>query len=157
MSASVLRRQRDLLLIALIFASVAIGEGVEVRDYGLLTSARWHGPARRCSVRCLLQSLSQGRHDAELARAESPTAGGNKRLAWTACRTSLATNDHWISAPGDGCFDLVTAVAIGPLSHLDEIAETLRVWSPLGTQRVTGAVWRPPMLDVRKNGVREHV
>jgi death on curing protein len=32
---------------------------------------------------------------------------GNKRLAWTACRTFLAVNGQWISAPEDDRFDFV--------------------------------------------------
>ena len=54
---------------------------------------------------------------------------GNKRLAWTACRTFLAINAQWISAPEDERFDLVIGVATGALSDLDEIAEQLRSWS----------------------------
>jgi death-on-curing protein len=54
---------------------------------------------------------------------------GNKRLAWTACRTFLAINAQWISAPEDERFDLVIGVATGAMPGLDEIAEQLRSWS----------------------------
>ena len=54
---------------------------------------------------------------------------GNKRLAWTACRTFLAINDEWISAPEDDRFEFVIRVATGALPDLDEIAGQLRAWS----------------------------
>jgi death-on-curing protein len=54
---------------------------------------------------------------------------GNKRLAWTACRTFLAINGQWISAPEDERFDLVIRVATGVLPDLDKIADQLRTWS----------------------------
>jgi death-on-curing protein len=54
---------------------------------------------------------------------------GNKRLAWTACRTFLAINAHWISAPEDERFDFVIAVATGALSEMPDIAAHLRGWS----------------------------
>jgi hypothetical protein len=54
---------------------------------------------------------------------------GNKRLAWTACRTFLAINAQWISAPEDERFDFVIGVATGAMSDLDEIAARLRSWS----------------------------
>jgi death-on-curing protein len=54
---------------------------------------------------------------------------GNKRLAWTACRTFLAINGQWISAPEDERFDFVIRVATGVVPDLDKIAEQLRTWS----------------------------
>jgi death-on-curing protein len=54
---------------------------------------------------------------------------GNKRLAWTACRTLLAINGQWISAPEDDRFEFVVRVANGVLADLDDIAEQLRTWS----------------------------
>jgi death-on-curing protein len=55
-------------------------------------------------------------------------ADGNKRLAWTACRTFLAVNDEWVSAPEDDRFDFVIAVATGDELSLDHVAEQLRSW-----------------------------
>ena len=54
---------------------------------------------------------------------------GNKRLAWTACRTFLAINAQWIRATEDERFDFVIGVASGAMTGLDEIAEQLRNWS----------------------------
>ena len=54
---------------------------------------------------------------------------GNKRVAWTACRTFLAINGEWISAPADERFDFVIRVATGVAADLDEIADQLRIWS----------------------------
>jgi len=54
---------------------------------------------------------------------------GNKRLAWTACRTFLAINGQWIRAPEDDRFDFVIRVATGREADLDKIADQLRAWS----------------------------
>lgn len=54
---------------------------------------------------------------------------GNKRLGWAACRTFLAINAQWISAPEDDRFDFVIRVATGAMADLDEIAAQLRGWS----------------------------
>jgi death-on-curing protein len=115
----------DLLLIAL----SAIGESIEVRDYGLLESALARPRATvfgqdaysdvHLKAAALLHSLARNH----------PLVDGNKRLAWTACRTFLALNDQWISAPEDDRFDFVIAVASGSLRELGEIAKQLRMWS----------------------------
>jgi death-on-curing protein len=115
----------DLLLVAL----SAIGESVEVRDYGLLESALARPRATvfgqdaysdvHLKAAALLHSLARNH----------PLVDGNKRLAWTACRTFLALNDQWISAPEDDRFDFVIAVASGSLRELGEIAEQLHMWS----------------------------
>ena len=54
---------------------------------------------------------------------------GNKRLAWTACRTFLAINGQWISAPEDDRFNFVIQVATGGIPELDKIAAQLHTWS----------------------------
>nr|WP_225952745.1 type II toxin-antitoxin system death-on-curing family toxin [Mycobacterium sp. OAS707] len=113
----------------MLVALSAIGEGLEVRDYGLLESALARPRATvlgqdaysdvHLKAAALLHSLARNH----------ALVDGNKRLAWTACRTFLALNDQWISAPEDDRFDLVIAVADGSLRELDEIAEQLRNWS----------------------------
>jgi death on curing protein len=106
-----------------------VGGDVEVGDFGLLESAL----ARPCAfvfgqdaypdmhlkAAALLHSLA--RNDA--------LVDGNKRLAWTACRTFLAINGQWISAPEDDRFEFVIRVATGALPDLDEVAGQLRAWS----------------------------
>jgi prophage maintenance system killer protein len=61
---------------------------------------------------------------------------GNKRLAWTACRTFLAINGQWISAPEDERFDFVIRVATGVVPDLDKIAEqrAIRRAEPLDSE-----------------------
>lgn len=66
----------------------------------------------------LLQSLSRNH----------AMVDGNKRLAWTACRTFLAINGQWVSASEDDRFDFVIGVATGGL-ELEKIAEQLHTWS----------------------------
>jgi death on curing protein len=110
-------------------AREAVGRDVAVRDYGLLESSLARPRASvfgedaysdlHSKAAALLQSL-----------ARNPAlVDGNQRLAWTACRTFLAINDRWISAPEDERFDFVMLVAAGAMSDLDQIAEQLRIWS----------------------------
>ena len=115
----------DLLTIAV----HAVGESVVVADYGLLESAlarprasvfgRDAYPGLHLKAAALLHSLARNH----------ALVDGNKRLAWTACRTFLATNDQWISAPEDARFEFVIRVATGALADLEKIAEQLRNWS----------------------------
>jgi death on curing protein len=110
-------------------ARAAVGRDVVVRDYGLLESALARPrasvfgldayPDLHLKAAALLHSLARNH----------ALVDGNKRLAWTACRTFLAINAQWISAPEDDRFDLVIRVANGAMPDPDEIAEQLRTWS----------------------------
>ncbi len=110
-------------------ASRVVGPNVVVSDYGLLHAAlsRPHAsvfgadayPDLHNKAAALLHSLA--RNHALL--------DGNKRLAWTACRTFLAINGEWINAPEDDRFDFVISVATGALANVHMIAEQLRAWS----------------------------
>jgi death on curing protein len=110
-------------------ARAAVGEDAVVGDYGLLESALARPrasvfgqdayPDVHLKAAALLQSLTRNH----------ALVDGNKRLGWTACRTFLAINDEWISAPEDDRFEVVIKVATGALSELDKIAEQLHAWS----------------------------
>jgi death-on-curing protein len=110
-------------------AHEAVGEAVAVRDYGLLESALarprasvfGHDAYRDLHLKAaaLLHSLARNH----------ALVDGNKRLAWTACRTFLAINGQWVRASEDDRFDFVIAVATGGLADLEKIAEQLRTWS----------------------------
>jgi death-on-curing protein len=110
-------------------AREAVGGDVMVADYGLLESALARPrasvfgedayPDLHLKAAALLHSLA--RNHALL--------DGNKRLAWTACRTFLGINGQWISAPEDERFDFVIRVATGVEPDLDKIAEQLCAWS----------------------------
>jgi len=110
-------------------ARAAVGADVVVGDYGLLESALARPrasvfgqdayPDLHLKSAALFHSLARNH----------ALVDGNKRLAWTACRTFLAINGQWISAPEDERFDLVIRVATGALPDLDKIAEHLRTWS----------------------------
>ncbi|MEI6252131.1 MAG: type II toxin-antitoxin system death-on-curing family toxin [Mycobacteriaceae bacterium] len=109
-------------------ARAAVGEDVAVGDYGLLDSALARPrasvfgqdayPDLHFKAAALMQSLARNH----------ALVDGNKRLAWTACRTFLAINGQWISAPEDARFDFVIRVSTGVL-ELEEIAEQLFAWS----------------------------
>jgi death on curing protein len=110
-------------------AREAVGRDVVVRDYGLLESALARPrasvfgqdayPDLHVKAAALLHSLSRNH----------ALVDGNKRLAWTACRTFLAINARWIGAPEDERFDFVIGVATGAMSDLDDIAAQLHSWS----------------------------
>lgn len=115
----------DLLAIA----RRAVGDEVTVRDYGLLESAlarpraSVYGadayPDLHLKAAALMHSLARNH----------ALIDGNKRLAWTACRTFLAINGQWITAPEDDRFDFVIGVATGVSSDVHQIADQLRAWS----------------------------
>lgn len=121
-------------------AGVAVGGDVAISDFGLLESALARPrasvfgedayPDLHLKASALLHSLARNH----------ALVDGNKRLAWTACRTFLAINTQWISAPEDERFDFVIGVATGALSDLGEIAAQLRRWS---YQEGPGAGSRP--------------
>jgi death on curing protein len=107
----------------------AVGDDVVSRDYGLLEAAQARPrasvlgrdayPDLHLKGAALLQSLARNH----------ALVDGNKRLAWTACRTFLAINGRWINATEDQRFELVIRVATGEESDIDEIAKKLRAWS----------------------------
>lgn len=110
-------------------AREAVGGDVAVGDYGLLESALARPrasafgqdayPDLHLKAAALLHSLARNH----------ALVDGNKRLAWTACRTFLAINARWISAPEDDRFHFVIRVATGVQPDLDKIADQLRTWS----------------------------
>jgi death-on-curing protein len=110
-------------------AHEAVSRDVVVGDYGLLESALARPrasvfgedayPDLHLKAAALLHSLARNH----------ALVDGNKRLAWTACRTFLAINGQWISANEDDRFDFVISVATGAQPDLGEIADRLRSWS----------------------------
>lgn len=110
-------------------ARQAVGPTVAVRDYGLLQSALARPRASvfgedayqdvHLKAAALMHSLARNH----------ALVDGNKRLAWTACRTFLAINDQWIAASEDDRFEFVIRVATGAEQDLDDIAQQLRAWS----------------------------
>ena len=110
-------------------ARQAVAGDVVVGDYGLLESALARPRASvfgQDAYPDLHLKAAALKHS--LARNHA-LVDGNKRLAWTACRTFLAINGEWISAPQDERFDFVIRVATGFEPDLDTIAEQLRAWS----------------------------
>lgn len=109
-------------------ARAAVGENVAVGDYGLLESALARPrasvfgadayPDLHLKAAALMHSLARNH----------ALVDGNKRLAWTGCRTFLAINGEWIRASEDDRFDFVIRVATGAVD-LEAIAEQLRTWS----------------------------
>jgi death on curing protein len=110
-------------------ARESVGPDAVVADFGLLESALARPrasvfgqdayPDLQLKAAALLHSLARNH----------ALVDGNKRLAWTACRTFLAINGHWISAPEDDRFEFVIQLAAGVLADLDKVADQLRAWS----------------------------
>lgn len=106
-----------------------IGADVAIADYGLFESALARPrasvfgsdayPDLHLKAAALFQSLARNH----------ALVDGNKRLAWTACRTFLAINGQWISAPENDRFDFVIRVTTGAQADINDIAERLRAWS----------------------------
>lgn len=127
----------DLLMIA----REAVGGDVVTGDYGLLQSslARPRAsvfsedayPDMHLKAAALLHSLA--RNHALL--------DANMRLARTGCRTFLAINGKWISAPEDQRFHFVIAVATGALPDLDKIAHQLRIGATRSAEKLTWGRW----------------
>ncbi len=115
----------DLVMIA----RRTIGADVRVADYGLLESALARPrasifgsdayPDLHLKAAALFQSLARNH----------ALVDGNRRLAWTACRTFLAITGEWISAPEDDRFDFVVRATTAAQGDIHEIAEQLRAWS----------------------------
>ena len=103
------------------WASTAVQ--VAVSSYGAACRASVFGqdayPDLHLKAAALLHSLARNH----------ALVDGNKRLAWTACRTFLVINGQWISALEDDRFDFVVGVATGLERDVDKIAERLCVWS----------------------------
>jgi death-on-curing protein len=107
----------------------AIGADVAIADYGLLESALARPrasvsgsdayPDLHLKAAALFQSLARNH----------ALVDGNKRLAWTACRTFLAITGQWISAPENDRFEFVIRVTTGAQADINDIAEQLRAWS----------------------------
>ena len=106
----------------------AIDKDVVIRDHGLLESALSRPratvfgedayPDLFVKAAALMHSIARNH----------ALVDGNKRLAWTACRTFLALNEKWVHAPEDDRFDFVIQVATGAEPDLDRIADQLRAW-----------------------------
>ncbi len=110
-------------------ARAAVGEDFAVRDYGLLESALAR-PRASVFGADAYSSLHLKAAALMHSLARNPAlVDGNRRLAWTACRTFLAVNGQWIRASEDDRFDFVIEVATGELVDLAGIAERLRTWS----------------------------
>lgn len=109
-------------------AKRAIDPDVTIRDFGLLESALSRPratvfgedayPDVFLKAAALMQSIARNH----------ALVDGNKRLAWAACRTFLAINEQWVSAPEDDRFDFVIRVATGAEPELALIADQLRKW-----------------------------
>ena len=110
-------------------AHAAVGPSVVVSDFGLLASALARPrasvfgqdayPDVHLKAAALMQSLARNH----------ALMDGNKRVAWTACRTFLAINGEWLRASADDRFDFVIGVATGVTADLDAIDGQLRAWS----------------------------
>lgn len=113
----------------LVIARRAIGNDVAVRDYGLLESALARPRASVFGEDAYPDVLLKAAALMHSLARNYALVDGNKRLAWTACRTFLALNDRWVAANEDDRFDFVIRVATGAEPELDEIAAQLRGWS----------------------------
>jgi death-on-curing protein len=106
-----------------------VGADAVVRDYGLFESALARPRASVYGRDAYLDVHGKAAALLHSLARNHALVDGNKRLAWTACRTFLAINGQLISAPEDDRFDFVIQVAAGAMTDIDKIAEQLRTWS----------------------------
>ena len=114
---------------ALAAAEAFLGANVEVRDYGLLSSALGRPQASvfgrdayadiHLKAAALLCSLV----------ANHPLVDGNKRLGWVCVRLFYIQNNLDLTAPVDEAYDLVMSVAEGAEPELAGVAAALARWS----------------------------
>lgn len=116
-------------------ARKAVGPDVVISDYGLLESALTRPRASVLGEDAYLDLHHKAAALLHSLARNHALLDGNKRLAWTACRTFLAINGAWIRASEDERFDFVIGVATGAQPELDEIAERLRAWSQWKDER----------------------
>ncbi|QZY47730.1 type II toxin-antitoxin system death-on-curing family toxin [Mycolicibacterium austroafricanum] len=110
-------------------ARAAVGPDVSVRDYGLLESAQARPRTSVLGEDAYPELFGKAAALVHSLARNHALVDGNKRLAWTACRTFLALNGLRINAPEDDRFDFVIGVTAGTISDLEAIAEQLRTWS----------------------------
>ncbi|UJL31464.1 type II toxin-antitoxin system death-on-curing family toxin [Mycolicibacterium vanbaalenii] len=110
-------------------ARAAVGPDVSVRDYGLLESAQARPRTSVLGEDAYPELFGKAAALVHSLARNHALVDGNKRLAWTACRTFLALNGFRINAPEDDRFDFVIGVTAGTISDLGAIAEQLRTWS----------------------------
>jgi len=110
-------------------ARAAVGPDVSVRDYGLLESAQARPRTSVLGEDAYPELFGKAAALVHSLARNHALVDGNKRLAWTACRTFLALNGFRINAPEDDRFDFVIGVTAGTISDLEAIAEQLRTWS----------------------------
>lgn len=110
-------------------AEAALGQPPDIRDVGSLeaavarTRASVYGedayPGLDAKAAALLHSIVTGH----------ALVDGNKRLGWVAVRLFYRLNGRDLRAPIDDAFDVVVAIADGPLRDVATIAARLRAWS----------------------------
>lgn len=116
---------RDLLAIA----NAVLGGNPLIRDVGLIDSA-----AHRPMASAFGQEAYPDLHLKAAALLHSllrnhPLVDGNKRLAWTACRTFLILNGADFTPDVDHATDFVLAVASGEEDDLPKIVSVLQAWA----------------------------
>ncbi|MGH3827978.1 MAG: type II toxin-antitoxin system death-on-curing family toxin [Pseudonocardiaceae bacterium] len=110
-------------------AERACGTPVQVRDYGLLSSALARPAATVFGVDAYPTMYGKAAAMLHSLARNHALVDGNKRLAWAAAAVFLWINGHDLDAPEDDAFDLVIAVADGSLTDLGKIADRLAGWS----------------------------
>lgn len=113
---------RELLLRV---AERVCGTPVQIRDYGLLSSALARPAATVFGADAYPTVHGKAATLLPLLTRNHALVDGNKRLAWVAAAVFAWINGHDLDAPEDGAFNLMIAVADGSLTDVEKIAERL--------------------------------
>lgn len=112
----------------LAIADATMGGQALVRDIGLLDSAAHRPQATAFGQDAYADLYTKAAAILHSIVRNHPLVDGNKRLAWTACRTFLAINGADFTPDEDSAVDFVLKAAAGDIDDLAKIAATLQVW-----------------------------
>ncbi|WP_328710555.1 type II toxin-antitoxin system death-on-curing family toxin [Microbispora hainanensis] len=107
-------------------AELAVEGTPQLRDFGLLDSAVHRPRARRFDQEAYPDLLAKAAALLHSLAINRPFVDGNKRVAWVSTVVFLAYNGVEVDMDDDSAYDLVSAVASGKLTEVDEIADVLR-------------------------------
>ncbi len=111
---------------ALRIARMAIGGPVPMRDIGLLGAAVHRPQAMVFGHDAYPDLWTKAAALLHSIVTSHPLVDGNKRLGWLATYVFCAKNGIELNPSDDEAYDLVTAVAGGRMTTVEDIAEVLR-------------------------------
>lgn len=107
-------------------AERTLGDGVPVRDYGLLQSALARPQTTAFGTEAYVSLAEKAAALLHSLARNHALVDGNKRLALAATIAFLGLNGYRLALSNDEAYELVISVAVGDLDDIAEIAGHLR-------------------------------